>query len=191
MFTRFRGRWRRAVYWIKCAFFWGCHRPQRLFRGDRKSDQDFRPNERLFFRCLADCIDSEGNIKPTFVRPPNQSVNREKYSLPTDVLLPDQLQQHKDWLLFGVLAATVERLPKEMTSGDHKNKVTYTFYVSHEPEEDNYSHSELTMSKNGKREQKSSKINDEIKKKYKIDLAAELKLIVTPLTSLEQRVDDS
>ena len=67
-------------------------------------------------------------------------------------------------------------LPPEMqTSG----KIAYSFAAEHDPLENNYGHSELRVYKDGQRAQKT--INSKIKKKYRMKLAFQCRVIVQPV----------
>ena len=173
--------WRRAAYRLKKSLLWrGQHRPARMFRNSRPVDPGFATTERLFLRCTRDMIDENGRMKVSAVAFPNQSVNRGKYSRPSDVLLPELRPGAGDWILWGVVEFAVMDIPEtiESTGG-----VATTFGVEHEPTNDNYSHSELSASKGGKRQHRSKAINIEVKKEYRTRLAQETRLIIRALVS--------
>lgn len=177
-------RIRYGVYAFKRTILWrGRHRPPRLFRFGRAVDTDFSSDELLFIRCTLDWFDAEGNVNPAYVGFPNQSTNRSKYSKPRDVLLPDQRPESRTWLLWGVVSLRVSSIPSKII-GPQPHCIEYTFSVEHEPENDNYSHSELSVYKQGKRENKGKKINQEVKKAYREHLARMLSKVVNPLVSL-------
>jgi len=149
-----------------------------MYRAGRPIDPDFLVSEKLFFRCMLDWIDERGRIKPAGIHFPDQSVNREKYSRCTDVLLPDGSQRSKAWVLWGVVVIRVEDLPPETRSaGD----IAYRFTVEHDPLEDNYGHSELRVYKDGQRESNKKKIGSLVKKEYRTKLALRTRVIVQPL----------
>lgn len=111
--------------------------PERLKRRGREADQEFSLGERLFRRVTPrHPLDSEGFVLPPGVPLPDLSVNREKYSEPEDVLIgyPDAI---------GVAAAVVGDIPAEIEG--------YEFRAVHDPEEDNYSHTEIRTFRNEKR----------------------------------------
>jgi hypothetical protein len=127
---------------------------------------------------MLDWIENENQIKPANIHFPDQSVNRERFSRPKDVLLPDGSERSKSWILCGVASFRVADLPGDMQS---PGGVSFRFTVEHDPNEDNYSHSELRVYKNGQRERDKRRINDTIKKAYRTKLALSTRVIVTPL----------
>jgi len=108
--------------------------PERLRRNGRPEDQDFLPAERLFRRYRReDYLDNQfSGLGFAF---PKQSVNREKYSDPTDVLFSGT-DEFDGW---GVLYFTVQDLPPRFPV----DAATYSFYPKHVPEEEMYPHSEV------------------------------------------------
>jgi hypothetical protein len=149
-----------------------------MYRNGRPVDPGFLATERLFFRCRLDSLDGSGRIKPAEIHFPDQSVNREKYSRRTDVLLPDGSPRSKDWLLHGVAEVEVRDLPPETRSaGD----VAYQFKVEHDPMDDNYAHSELRVYKDKQRETDKKRINAVVKKQYRTELALRTRVVVQPL----------
>ena len=108
--------------------------PDRLRRSGRPEDQEFLPGERLFrrYRC-EDFVDNQfSGLGFAF---PRQSVNREKYSGPTDVLY-SRTNESKGW---GVLYFRVQDLPLEFPPNSRER----TFFPRHMPEEEMYPHSEV------------------------------------------------
>lgn len=171
---------RRAGYQMKLWFLWrGRHRPSRMYRNGRPADALFLSAERLFFRCKAEWVDEGGRIKSAYIRFPDQSVNREKYSRPADVLLPDDSERSQDLILWGVAIIRAGDVPSSMSTD---GKVHYEFSVEHDPYDDNYSHSELRVYKNKKRETSSGKVNQKVRKKYRTDLAEKTRVVIRPLT---------
>lgn len=150
----------------------------RMYRNDRPIDTTFGRAEQLFFRCKLDWIDDTQRIKPAKVHFPDQSVNREKYSRPTDVLLPDSSPRSKEWIVWGVAVIRVCDIPpaSETSAG-----VSYAFTAEHDPDDDNYGHTELRVYKNGQRESNKKKINETIKKEYRTNLALRSAVTVQPL----------
>lgn len=174
----FSHQWRYFVYWANCTLLWrGNYRPARMFTRGRPLDPEFASEEWLYFRCMAEWIEC-GRIKPANVHFPDQSVNRQKYSRPRDVLLPDDSEESCNWLLWGVVGIQVRDLPPEMRTG---GGIPYSFPVEHDPLPNNYSHSELRVFKNGVRETSKGKINNQIKKEYRTRLALRTSVIVSPL----------
>lgn len=141
-------------------------------RLSRPAVKCFEPTERLFLRVTASNV-KDGSILPSGVRFPNQSVNRERFSKPTDVILPDG--KSFEWLLLGVAAFVSDDIPRPIPDGDGS---LYEFTVEHDPEEANYSHSELRAYKNGERKNKGSR---KVEKVYRAALAKKLSLVVPPV----------
>jgi hypothetical protein len=120
-----------------------------MFQGGRGVDPEFLAAERLFLR-FADVgyteeRSSENAILSAYIHFPESSVNREKYSAPTDVLFPS-------WTNWGVLAFPREAIPPTLTSsGQSRKDPTFElrFWVEHVPLAANYGHSELRASRNG------------------------------------------
>jgi hypothetical protein len=148
-----------------------------MYRNGRAVDPGFLDTEQLFFRCKRDAILDTDRIKPAAVHFPDQSVNREKYSRCTDVLIPDGSPRSKDWLFWGVARIFVRDVPPETTSS---GRVPFRFTIEHDPEEDNYSHSELRVYKNNQRERDKNKINQQVKKEYRTKLALAARVLVRP-----------
>ncbi|MCY2987035.1 MAG: hypothetical protein NTY19_04105 [Planctomycetota bacterium] len=149
-----------------------------MYRNGRPIDPQFLGSEKLYFRCKREWIDDGDRVLPGYIHFPDQSVNREKYSKPADVLLPDGTERSRDWILWGVAKVTADDVPASIST---EGKVCYEFSVEHDPEEDNYSPSELRVYKGGKRESNSGKINQQVKKKYRTMVALKALVVVQPL----------
>jgi hypothetical protein len=108
--------------------------PDRLRRNGRPEDQEFLPGERLFRRYRReDYLDNQfSGLGFAF---PKQSVNREKYSNPADVLF-SATDEFEGW---GVLYFRVQDLPLEFPPDNRQ----YTFFAKHVPKEEMYPHSEI------------------------------------------------
>jgi len=175
------GVYRRLVYFFNKQVNWGgkC-RPYRMFQ-EARPNQIFLGDEVLYFRCRKDWLEPNGNnIKPANIPFPNQSVNRQKYSKPKDVLLPSMEAKTKEWIFWGVARVFVRDIPEDMkTQGSAKAKeVSYEFCVVHDPENDNYSHSEIRVKKDGAEVKKVN--SQKIKKAYRTDLSFKSKIIIKP-----------
>lgn len=171
--------YRKVHYFLNRWLLWGGRvRPGRMYAKGRPLDPEFLGTEQLYSRCKLDWIDENGHLKPTYVRIPDQSVNREKYSQCKDVLLPDGSPQSRAWLLWGVASVRVEDLPPQSQSA---GGVTFQVTVEHDPLDDNYGHCELRVYKDGHRECDSKKVNSKVKKEYQVKLARRTRVIVRPL----------
>ena len=116
--------------------------PERLKQKKRPPVQEFDTKERLFQR-FDELITDRPYIYPNQVRFPEFSVNRERFSEPDDVLLPDYL----DW---GIVSFKIEDIPGKRVIGEGTSgETTYSFVAVHVPIPDNYSHSEIRTEKNG------------------------------------------
>jgi hypothetical protein len=106
-----------------------------MLRRGRPEDQEFALLEQVYRRCRKDAFDSAGRLEVAAMKFPRQSVNRERYSEPADVLFhPDGLYDD-----FGVFQFQVQDLPPPIGY--------FAFSVRHAPEEENFSHSEIWSSK--------------------------------------------
>lgn len=160
-------------------------RPQRMMRNGRADDPVFSTDEQLYMRIRHEWIDENYRIKPPFIRFPDQSVNREKYSEPYDVLLPNKDKTPPDQVFWGVASITVGNVPcaekKQVENRDKKNQeAQLKFTVEHDPVEDNFGHSELRVYKNGTRETK-GRVNDIAKKAYRTKLALKTRIVIDPV----------
>jgi len=149
-----------------------------MCRAGRPVVPDIPASEKLYFRCMLDWISDTGQIKPANIHFPDQSVNRERFSKPRDVLLPDGSVRSRRWILWGVAMIHVGDVPCEKkTSGG----VTYSFTAEHDPLPKNYGHAELRVYKDGQREKDKNKINHQVKKAYRTDVALRTKIVVQPI----------
>ncbi len=110
-------------------------RPDRMRRNGRQEDQEFQATEKLFRRySRAHYMNGQfSNTGFAFNSP--QSVNRQKYSEPTDILF-SETDEFANW---GVLSFKVEDLPTSLPLENPR----YTFFPKHVPMEDNFAHSEV------------------------------------------------
>lgn len=177
---------RRALYWMVSTLIWRAPRPRAMMRRGRPLDAQFSPAELLFFRCTLDGAEtvtlpdgtSHRRVRPAHIHFPDQSVNREKYSRPWYVLLPNADQGSRDWIHWGVARVAVAALPPPQQS---PGNVQYAFTVEHDPMEDNFGHCELRAYKDGQREKNKNKINATVKKTYRQLLSERTRVILEPL----------
>lgn len=118
--------------------------PDRLRINGRECDDIFNPTEKLYIRLRS--VDPRTD-RPDFgdIHCPGQSVNREKYSEPEDVLW-----RNSEFLSqYGFGYFTVAQVPEKILDG--KGREVF-FHVVHDPvfesdiELENYSHSEVRAS---------------------------------------------
>ena len=142
--------------------------PDELIRNGRSANQNFAQTEQFFFRFHK--LDA-GKVPIQSIRCPDQSTNRSQYCLNHEwVLLPN----YQGW---GVAALMFRDLPAAMTTS---GKVRFEFGAVHDPQENNYSHTELSVIKNSIRVRSQSKINDQIRLEYRMAIANRLLLLKNP-----------
>ena len=143
-------------------------------RGDREPRQDFEPNEMLFYR-LEQFYELGSHPSGLSIRRPEFSVNREKHGgQAMFVLIPN-------WLNHGVAEFKHADIPGPLDSSGGNR---FSWKVAHEPENDNYYHSEVRTYRHNARAKKSSQINDEVWRVFK-QLLSE-KMIVIKSSVVDQ-----
>jgi hypothetical protein len=111
-------------------------RPERFYRRGREVVPDFEATEMLYMRYSAEHF-LENQLNPAAIRSQlKQSVNRGRFSEPEDVLFSET----GDYDGLGSVGFPVSAIPSRVEQPDGPS---YTFSVQHQPEELNYSHSEL------------------------------------------------
>jgi hypothetical protein len=110
----------------------------RYCNGDPE-DQVFSEGELLYRRYLRIHFHNE-QLLPSAFKFPHQSFNREKYSIPEDVLHPDCSDGKKLEIGWGVLECSSTNLPTPLDGSDGK---TFQFEPLHKPLECCYAHTEL------------------------------------------------
>lgn len=110
-----------------------------MYRNGRPGDQDFDPDELLYRRYLQQhWIDNHfSDLGFRFSDDSGQSVNREKYSEPEDLLFFDDGTFDDEW---GVLEFAVSDIPPRLPEA---GPVGFVFFPKHIPEEMNFAHSEV------------------------------------------------
>ena len=107
-------------------------RPERMRRNGRPEDQSFEASEKLFRRYTRSYYFNGQFSNTGFSFSSPQSVNREKYSQPEDVLFSETNEFANE----GVLSFKVEDLPAAFPTHDPR----YTFQPKHIPLEIDYAH---------------------------------------------------
>ena len=111
-------------------------RPEKLYRRGREVIPQFDSAEPLFMRYSAENF-VEGQLLPSAIRSQlKQSVNRGSLSEPEDVLFSETGEYNG----LGVVGFPVSAIPAKV---DQNEGPSFSFFVRHEPEELNYSHSEI------------------------------------------------
>ncbi|MDQ2731986.1 MAG: hypothetical protein M3Y56_10030 [Armatimonadota bacterium] len=115
-------------------------RPDRMYRWGRPIDTVFVSDERLYRRCVGNEI-RQGNVFADQIPfYPDMSVSRSKYSFPEDVLYPDFFAQ------CGVFSFGVHDIPASYSSDKDTH---YEWKPEHDPQDDNFAHTEVRTYKNG------------------------------------------
>jgi hypothetical protein len=145
-------------------------RPARMMRNGRPINNNFEPQERLFFRLPPD-IDIGPDDKPdaSCIKYPDMSVNREKESEPDDVIFG-----FSGW---GVAAFMVADVPPPLKS---EGGPEFTYKVEHVPLENNYAHSEVRTYKDGVHSRK-VKMPETVKKRYRTLLMKGVRVLRRPI----------
>jgi hypothetical protein len=110
--------------------------PERLRRSGRPEDQAFGPDELLYRRYLQEHW-VNGQFTGLGFRFPRQSVNRQRYSEPEDVLFLEDGTFDDEW---GVLEFAVRDIPPRLPEQGFPG---FVFFPKHVPLEMNFAHSEL------------------------------------------------
>ncbi len=145
--------------------------PDRFLCAGRPPHQEFDPEEFLYLRFSSEHF--KGDSLPTMaIKAPAFSVNRGKFSRPSDVLIPA-------WLNFGIAKFKVKDIPNELIP-DIVFKPVHDPVDQHHPDFmrmgfENYAHSEVRIFKEGKDMGKSN-ISDSLKKKFRTYFRKKLKL---------------
>jgi len=140
-------------------------RPKRMFRSGRPSDQDFQPEHRLYYR-IEHSDEVEGNhLDPQKIRAAfDVSVNWSKYSKPWDVIF-----DHPRSGIASVLVRDIRiDLPMDLTpSHEHEVRKPHSYAPWHEPENENFSHTSIMVTKGGQRLTKSGQISATAKREFR------------------------
>ena len=107
-----------------------------MYRRGREVVSSFEPTECLYLRYSAQTF-LDGQLEPAAIRSQlKQSVNRGGFSEPEDVLFSESGEYNG----LGVVEFRVSDIPQRV---DQSNGPNYVFFMQHEPEEENYAHSEI------------------------------------------------
>jgi hypothetical protein len=115
-----------------------------MMQNGRGVDPGFKPSHQLYHRCVEEDID-EGRFLAARMSCTNTSVNWSKYSKPWDVIF----DRPECGIVRFIVGDLPREIPKEQTKGG--NAKLCSFEPSHAPCQDNYSHSEIGMIREGKR----------------------------------------
>jgi len=140
-----------------------------MYRKGRSVDPEFLPSELLYYRII---VGGPVGSRPDGVdiRLPEDSVNRGKYSEPGDVLFPDYFH-------LGVAEFLVSRIPAPRSFTNQQGETKdYELKVEHDPQEDNYAHSEVRAFRERSRVTRSDKIPVTVRSEFR-QLIAEAMVI--------------
>ena len=147
-----------------------------------KPDPSFENDEKLFRRVDEQHIQNNrvmGNaLEEIREQHPSCSFNREKYSLPEQVLDPSRPEQNRIAYLVAGNLPKPELYPLD-PSVPQAQKVLYAFRLIHLPEENNYSHTEAQVTKRG---QDATKVGSKSVRRELREALAE-KMTVLPKTA--------
>ena len=149
-----------------------------MMRRNRPVDDDFRPEHRLYYR-IEHQDELEGNyLDPQKIRTAfDVSVNWSKYSQPWDVIF--------DRPASGIASILVQDisvdLPRDLTP-DHKHQVVkpHLYRPTHEPYNDNYSHSAIAVFKDSQRVTKSAQVGEKAKREFRQLLSDKAIILLRP-----------
>jgi len=175
-------RLRRSIaYWVRRGFAWrGRDRPHRMRRRRRAIDPAFAAEELLYMR-WRNCHLTRGHLDISVIGFPDQSVNREKYSKPGDVLIAEPGNKASGkWIYYGVLSFSVDSVPRCLQEGD---RVVCELSVEHDPVEHNYAHSEIRAYIAGKRVTKENRerIPKKVRKEYRLAIMNNMEIVSRPV----------
>ena len=176
---------RASLYWPMRRVIWRRIRPPRMYRGNRLCDPQFTPVEQLYLRCASNHLQrSNGRLRllPTYIRASGLSLNRGKYSFCFDVLLPCVQQETLQWLYWGVACLQVSEVPSQLQFSDTPTPTA--FRVEHDPDDDNYSHSEIRAYKSEKL-LKPKGVATKVKKELRQIISDRARILLLPNISQE------
>jgi hypothetical protein len=152
--------------------------PARMRRNNRLADQNFRWYHRLYYRCQAEDVDGD-RLLPLRIRSFDVSVNWSKYSKPWDVIVGNATAGIALFLIFEVRRDLPTQLPASAARQQDQPKPR-PFRPFHDPYDENYSHSEIIVLRDGKRITKTSHISDEAKKEWRQIVSDRTRVIRPP-----------
>ncbi len=149
--------------------------PSYFLADGRGPDLIFEQDELLFFRFNKKHYPSKGERLPSLaIRFPDCSVNREKYSQPSDVLIP-----FPAWIHYGIAQFPVKTIPPYLLTNDEARRIE--FAPKHDPIDenheifdpeigDNYAHCELRAFENENHLKKENDIPRLLRKTFRIKI---------------------
>lgn len=177
---------RASLYWPMRLVIWRQIRPPRMFRGERLPDPQFERSEPIYIRCPSNHLQRTNGgrrLLPTFIRASGYSVNRGKYSLCFDVLLPGAQHGSLEWLYWGVASLQVRDVPSQL----QPSTTPTAFRVEHVPDDDNYAHSEIRAYKS-ERQVADNRVAKMVKKALRQIISDRARILLLPNTSDPNRL---
>ena len=148
----------------------------------RPVDQGYRWYHRLYYRCAAEDVAGD-RLLPVRVKSFDVSVNWSKYSKPWDVIFG-----HPDAGIALFVVCEINRdLPTELPKSAARPELQpkpRTYRPWHEPLDENYSHTEIAVFRDGMRVKKTSQISDEAKKEFRQIISDRSRVIRSPVSPL-------
>ena len=150
-----------------------------MWRRGRSVDPEFAPEELLYMRCRKSHVKNARLTDVGAIRFPDQSVNRQKYSKPQDVLAPTAAcEKSKEWIYWGVVGFSVDSVPSSIMDDD---RVICDFNVEHDPLEYNYAHSEIRVYVKGERVRQKKRISPVRRKRFRLAIMDKAVVVLEPL----------
>lgn len=146
-------------------------RPNRLIRNGRGSDGAFSAWHLLYRRFNDEDFDGD-RLLPARIKYQDLSVNWSKYSRPWDVVF--------DYPGDGIASISVGEVRKDLPTNLVAGAKVHAYFPVHDPEELNYSHTELAVFKEGKRLVRDAKLPDTVKKEFRAILSNRSVILVKP-----------
>ncbi len=131
-------------------------------RNGRPVDQDFRRWHKLYYRCESEDVEGDRLLAPR-LKSLDISVNWSKYSKPWDVVVGYPNAGIALFFVFDVW----QDLPTDRTSQQREAIKVHNFRPVHAPCDDNYSHSEIAVFKDGTRVAKKGGVGERAKKEWR------------------------
>ncbi len=142
-----------------------------MLRQGRPVDSTFQPEEKLYRRCISDHV-LKKRVLPEAFRFPDFSVNRGKYSEPEDVLVSSA----GNFGDYAIVVFRVDAIPVRLPS---PGRIEYEFRVYHDPQDENYAHSEVRTLKNGVHS-RTLDVNKTVKKTFRQMLSDRAEVLKLP-----------
>lgn len=144
-----------------------------MLRGGRAHDNSFNGWHFLYRRCVSEDLIGD-RLNPNRIPYDNTSVNWCKYSKPWDVIFDDPGH--------GITCLMVCDLPKELPKEQPPGTpiAPHSFVAEHDPDDDNYSHSQIVTYKSGKKIAGRVSLSNTVKKELRTMLSDRSRVLLTP-----------